>query len=436
MKSTQARRRALLIAAAVGIVLLIVATVWLLLLGTRGAEIATVLAFPAMVLIGVTGLLLEDLKSSRASRKDSSRVVTESGNTSALKNANILWIIAGVSLLSVALASLIGFRILAPPVSLGGPSRPKTEIYPPVTSSPPAIAVAEGPWRIIVTPDGNRAYLTNRDQSVVSVIDTRTEALIKTISVWARPVGLAVTPDGRFVYVTRQTFDDRALPEPDTGIVTVIDTTSNKVIDEIRIAAGGNIVDVAITPDGRYAYLTESNSRTIVTVDTTTRAIYQVPFFTDSPGHIAFSPDSKRAYVTNLYAQDVVTIDATTKAQLGHVEIDAKEVVASPSGDRIYVTTDSSTVAVIDTSTNQIINSIAVAGGAEGLAVTKDGRRLCVVNPGGNTLSIIDTTRNSVDRTIPVGQNPQDVALTPDGARAFVTNWKSNSVSVINLPTS
>jgi len=214
----------------------------------------------------------------------------------------------------------------------------------------------------------------------------------------------------------------------------VIDTATDAVVDEIRIEAGGNIVDVAITPDGRYAYLTEADSRSVITVDTLTKAVYQVPFFTDSPGHVVFSPDGKRAYVSNLYALAIAVIDTATKAQLGDIPVDAKEMAMSPKGDRLYVTTRSSTVLVVDPTKYYIVRSIPVTGEAEGIDISRDGQRLCVAIPGANTISVIDTGTQSILASIPVQEQPQDVAVSPDGTQAFVTNWGSNSVSVVTLP--
>ena len=85
-----------------------------------------------------------------------------------------------------------------------------------------------------ITPDGTRAYVTNRRRDTVSVIDTATNTVIGTpIPVGNSPVGVAVTPDGTRAYVTNQ-LDDT---------VSVIDTATNTVIATIPV---GSRPDVAM----------------------------------------------------------------------------------------------------------------------------------------------------------------------------------------------
>src|SRR5262244_2845507 len=53
-----------------------------------------------------------------------------------------------------------------------------------------------------------------------------------------------------------------------------------------------------------------------------------------------------------------------------------------------------------------------------------------VTNSASNTVSVIDTATNTVVATVPVGSVPLGVAITPDGTRAYVANPGSGTVSV------
>ena len=46
------------------------------------------------------------------------------------------------------------------------------------------------------------AYITNRNSSTVSVLDTTTDAVIATVPVGLGPFGVAVSPDGSKAYIT------------------------------------------------------------------------------------------------------------------------------------------------------------------------------------------------------------------------------------------
>ncbi|MFC8235320.1 YncE family protein, partial [Streptomyces sp. NPDC057284] len=58
------------------------------------------------------------------------------------------------------------------------------------------VPVGSGPQGVAITPNGRRAYVTNRTSNTVSVIDTRTNTDVATVPVGAGPIGIAITPNG------------------------------------------------------------------------------------------------------------------------------------------------------------------------------------------------------------------------------------------------
>jgi len=79
-------------------------------------------------------------------------------------------------------------------------------------------------------------FVTNTNDDTVSRIDTATNTVTATIDVGDTPLGVAVTPDGRFVYVAN-------LLDPS---ISVIEVATDMVIDTITVAASP--IDIAITP--------------------------------------------------------------------------------------------------------------------------------------------------------------------------------------------
>ena len=92
------------------------------------------------------------------------------------------------------------------------------------TNTPgPPIPVGRGPGLIVITPDGNTAYVTSNESTVVPV-DTATGTPGAPIRVGVdrpglhdQPDGIAITPDGKTVYVANI----------GSGTVTPIDTATN-----------------------------------------------------------------------------------------------------------------------------------------------------------------------------------------------------------------
>jgi YVTN family beta-propeller protein len=65
------------------------------------------------------------------------------------------------------------------------------------------------------------------------------------------------------------------------------------------------------------------------------------------------------------------------------------------------------------------------------LALSSDGKTLCVVNPDSDSVTLIDSGSFSVQTEIAVGEDPRAVAI--NGNLAFITNHGSDSISIIDL---
>lgn len=131
-----------------------------------------------------------------------------------------------------------------------------------------------GPFSIVVTPDGKRAYVTNFGSNnfspvgtTVSVVDLTANAISYTIAnVGIQPSGAAITPDGKYVFITLYhtlylgpNFTNLT---PFQGQVKVIRTADNKLFSQ-PIIVGASPSQIAITPDGNYAYVTNYSANNV-----------------------------------------------------------------------------------------------------------------------------------------------------------------------------
>ncbi|MEX0999561.1 MAG: IPTL-CTERM sorting domain-containing protein [Thermodesulfobacteriota bacterium] len=102
--------------------------------------------------------------------------------------------------------------------------------------------------------------MTN-NADTVSVIDTSTNTVINTIPVGMRPTGVAVTPDGMFVYVNNS----------NDGTVSVIRTSTNTVVDTVPVGMAPE--GVAVTPDGMFVYVADFDDDTVSVIRTSTNTV-------------------------------------------------------------------------------------------------------------------------------------------------------------------
>jgi YVTN family beta-propeller protein len=78
----------------------------------------------------------------------------------------------------------------------------------------------------------------------------------------------------------------------------------------VSIFVGGNPAGVAITPDGRHAYVASEISDVVSVIDAATATIGATITVGSGPVGVAITPDGSHAYVTNFDAGTVVVIPA------------------------------------------------------------------------------------------------------------------------------
>ena len=217
--------------------------------------------------------------------------------------------------------------------------------------------------QIAVSPDGKKVYVaTGYPGKGVVVIDTATNLVSGTIKinvgrVWGAPApsGVVFSSSGRFAYVTstgnrssgqnrcfvskidtaseRQTHATGPLPNTDLSgevsihghllymasftvtDVMVFDTTSNMVVK--RVPVGDYLGSEALTPDGKYLYVTYSTnspSDKVATFNTATGALVGSPIQAgQGASGVAVAPNGLNAYVTNAIDGTVSVIDISTQ---------------------------------------------------------------------------------------------------------------------------
>jgi len=247
------------------------------------------------------------------------------------------------------------------------------------------IPVGRFPECVAISPNGKLVYVTDFDDNNVLVINTATSAVIATIPIAPGPsYGISVSPDGSLVYVANQ----------GPGTVTVIDAVTNKVISTILIGKFSNPNGLLISPDGNTVYVSNGRDGTVSVINASTNLVISTIVVGSTPWGLALSKDGKVLYAAN-----------------------------EGSGN----------VSVIDVATGMVVSNITVGNSPVGISISPDGSLAYVSNLGDGTVSVINTATGSVTATITVGSSPEGVSFSPEGSEAYVlSNTIDNNVSIIN----
>jgi len=140
-----------------------------------------------------------------------------------------------------------------------------------------SVTVGSNPFGVAVTPDGRKLFVANNNAASVSVVDITSKQVISTIGVGIEPVRVAITPDGNKVLVSNKT----------SSSVTLINAMTNSVINTMPV--GREPIGIAITQDGKYAYVANNGSDNVSIIDLTSGAVIgsTIPFPGGKPFDVA-----------------------------------------------------------------------------------------------------------------------------------------------------
>ena len=280
------------------------------------------------------------------------------------------------------------------------------------------------------------AYVAQNASNSVWAINTKTDMPAAVIPVQFSPLGVAITPNGAFAYVTNTGAVCSLCSFSQPPSVSVIDTATYAVVATIPV--GQYPAGIAITPNGAFVYVANFNSNSVSVIDIVTNTVTATVSVGTNPLGVAITPNGAFAYVTNYTSQDVSVISTTSNTTVGTIAMasPAWAVAVTPNGAVAYVTNPrSNSVSVINTATNAVVGTVTVGCGPAAVAITPNGASAYVANGCDSTVSVIDTATNAVVSTVAVGGDPENMAITPDGAFAYTSNVLTNNLSVIDTST-
>ena len=207
--------------------------------------------------------------------------------------------------------------------------------------------------------------------------------------------------------------------------------TPEGVIPTFRFSNG-----VGVSPDNRFFYLGKRGQVGLRVFDVATHAIVTDVSVSSNAIDFAFTRDSRFMYVMHdTTGATVEKIDLSTHSIVGQVTGFPTALLAtndsgvlSPDDQLLYVTfasiTPSATesgVAIIETTTNTVVDFIPMVGFPSGIVMTPDGRFLYVNGRVSGGMWVIDTATRAVPATINVRPSTQSrIDITPDGRFVYV----------------
>lgn len=146
------------------------------------------------------------------------------------------------------------------------------------------------------------------------------------------------------------------------------------------IMLGGMPVQTAVSSDGKYAYASLFDLKSIAIIDLNSMDVTKVALPADSQGpiQIYLTPDNQQLFIC-----------------------DQGDLMGRPVSNKVYV---------LNTSTKTVSEPILVGNKAHGVAINTQGTFAYVTNTDDNSVSIIDISKNKVIKTVLAGKEPNGVS--------------------------
>jgi DNA-binding beta-propeller fold protein YncE len=318
------------------------------------------------------------------------------------------------------------------------------------------------PFSVAVTPDGKWSFVTTGHAlAVLSNGSGLAPTLAHSLAMTGANKGVAVTSDGRYVLLAAGS---------GANVLSAADAEHGTahLIGSLRSRGGTGAVNVVLSPDDQFAYVTLQDSGGVAVFNL--RHALSSGFDAGSlvgtvnagpqPVGIRLSadPGHKWLFVTNWGQQGTVSVLSRHLAETdpGHALLtkspapagcDPSRIVPSADGKWVFVTSQSSNALLGYDATklrtdpaHALVTVVPVGDNPIGMQYIDSGRELVVANSGSShNLMVIDThaalcrADHVVTGSITAGKGPRDFGLAHGGSTLYVTNLGAGLLEAIRL---
>lgn len=193
--------------------------------------------------------------------------------------------------------------------------------------------------------------VVNQVEHNVSLVEPPLSRTFATISVGVNGHEIAVSPDGHFAYVPIYGNSGVGKPGTDGSTIDVIDIGNRNLSGSIDLGKPLRPHRAEFGPGG-LLYVTAELGNAIDIVDTGTRKVVgEIPTGQPQSHMFVFSPDGRRAYTSNVGAGNISVLDVPGRKLLGVIPVAKviQRISISPDGRRVFTHDQGSPrLAVID----------------------------------------------------------------------------------------
>jgi streptogramin lyase len=236
-----------------------------------------------------------------------------------------------------------------------------------------SIRVGIAPTRVILSPSGDRAWTTNQFTRDVAVVDLATQQRIGSIAMEGDPLGAAVSPDGRTLYVTTNL---------DRVFICALGENGARIVRSASLPLAST--EITVHPAGNRVFIPTWKAGAILELDARTLGVLHRYEVGGRPLGVAISQDGLRLYCGNEEGWIDLMHLPTGKQVRRHVRTPVEEIAVTPDQSLIYASLRTAgQVAMIDAHTLVCTGHLETGGLPRHIAFDRLGEIALIANEAG-----------------------------------------------------
>ena len=246
-----------------------------------------------------------------------------------------------------------------------------------------------------------------------------------------------LSADGSYLYVSDNGVLWMTEDAQGANSISIVDVRAQKKIGEIDLGRFHRPHGLALLPDQKRLLATTERPFGLVSIDLPTRKVvrdYDVKG--KSPHMVIPTADGRWAYVSNSDSDTVAAIELETRAvKVIPTAAHPQGGVLSAAGDRLYLTcTEGNRIAIIDTRAQRVIGEIPTGKGPARIAMTPDGKTLVYNLQFEPAVGFADVASGKQVAMVLLSGRPLSLTMTRDGRRAFAGIQDQDKVVFVSIP--
>jgi YVTN family beta-propeller protein len=274
-----------------------------------------------------------------------------------------------------------------------------------------------------------RLFVVSKAKKTLQVFNPDTGTMEFEVPGPGEPHEVVVSSDGRFAYLG------------DAGgfknTLCVVDLDKRAIVEEVQMKPHMRPHGMALTGDGKKLYVTSAPTRAVIEFETAPlRMARTFRFFVDAVDNLRLSPDESLIFASSSFDGNIVVLDVK-KGEYERAIISGSTpegLGISPDGAEVWVANRvSQTIAVIDVATRRRVKEIPCIGNPMNVYFTPKGDQVIVTIAVADRLGVFDRAKRAELSRFEVGDFPVELAFGEDGGPAFVTCAVANDVAVVDI---